>query len=259
MHGYNHQPLFLDAQRASLYTYKAWPDYSSMTEALQVSAKSFNSIYPNYELTTYVPPSNLMEQTSIPALKAALPNLKTISGIYFDEIDARGSINPDAFTQEFGLDSRYGVALPRATSQGILTETMKFELASVVTTHGIISHFIHPDDILDPNRSNDLLWEDLALEADELFGYFHDHYGWLEKTTATGAAEKIIQIDNAKLFTELADNRLTLTADGWSDGLSVLLFTPHEILAAQGCDFQRIDSLRYLITLHQNVVTLEVE
>jgi len=258
MHGYNHQPLFLDEEIARRYTYKAWPDDSAMTEALQVSARFFNLIYPKYDLTTYVPPSNLMDQTSIESLKAALPLLKTISGIYYDEIDATGKINQDTFTQDYGLDSRYGVAFPRATSQGILSESMKFELASVVTTHGVISHFLHPDDILDPDRSNGLLWEDLALKADELFGYFDEKYGWLEKTTATGAADKVIQIDNVKIYTDQSDHFLELTADGWSDGLSVILFSPKEILAAQGCEFQRIDSLRYLITMHQSVVTLEV-
>ncbi len=259
MHGYNHQPLMLEQKRSKLYDYKAWPSEQSMTLAISTSINTFKSIYPNYELTTYVPPSNLMEEDSIESLAAAIPNLKTISGVYFNETDEWGEINPDVFAQEFQTDSRFGVSLPRATSQGILSESMKFDLASVVTTNGIISHFFHPDDILDPDRSNGLLWEDLSQEADHLFEYFDHQYGWLTEMTASQATEKLIQAENATIYSTQQENKLILTADGWSEGLSVMLFTPKQINQIQGGEMTRIDSLRYLIIMNQSSVTLEVE
>jgi hypothetical protein len=259
LHGYNHQALLLDQVKASRYGYTAWPDGESIVKSLRSSIKFFNQSYPKYQFTTFVPTSNLFEDEAIPYLLQALPSLETISGVYFSYDYINNNESKDHFKQEFAVDARYGTALPRVTYGAFYSDQMRYNLASVVTTNGIISHFIHPDDVLDPTRSQNLLWEDIYKQTDQLFGAIDQQFGWLEKNKARDASQKIRQYVYADLYYGINGKTMTIAADHFGTELSLILFTDRTICDSKGCDYQKIDSKRYLIRMHQNIVTLEVD
>jgi hypothetical protein len=259
LHGYNHQALLLDQEKASRYGYTSWPDGESIVKSLRSSIRFFNQSYPNYQFTTFVPTSNLLEEDVIPYLLQALPTLETISGVYFSYDYLNNMKSEDHFKQEFAEDSRYGTALPRVTHGAFYSDQVRYNLASAVTTHGIVSHFIHPDDVLDPVRSQNLLWEDIYKQTERLFGAIDQQFGWLVKNKARDASQKIRQYVHADLYYRISGKTMTIAADHFGTELSVILFTDRSIRESKGCDYQKIDSQRYLIRMHQNIVTLEVD
>jgi hypothetical protein len=259
LHGYNHQPLFLNQGRMSLYGYKAWPGQAQIIAALQQSVGYFNQMFPNYHFLTYVPPSNLLDPGTLAALKLAVPSLRVISGVYYEGFDQNNERDPDYFVQDFDLDNRYGVALPRVSSGGFYTDEVRYMVSSVVTTNGIINHFIHPDDILDPSRSKGLKWEDLYLEYDKLLGNFDKSYGWLSKDTASEAAVKLKKVTSAEIYYSQTDDEITVACDNFYGSLSLIVTTDKKLAAGEGCTLQKIDSIRYLVNMKSSKISLEVE
>ena len=253
-HGYNHQPLFLDQSNVSQFDYKAWSNKTSMVTAIQSCVTFFNGRFPDYRFYTYVPPSNLLESKMIPVLKQSLPDLRTISGIYYPQTGGQGDNNQSFCIQEYSVD-RQGIAyLPRVSAGASLTDMELFSTASVVTSNGIISHFIHPDDILDPDRSEGLLWEDMSKEYDNMFAFFKNQYGWLKNDTASVAAEKLRKAIHADLYYIRRSTAIEIDCNHFSDELPILVISKENLAPGSGYELQKIDSLRYLVILHQDKV-----
>jgi len=209
-HGYNHQSLLYKQEWSSIYGYSSWPSEEKIVEALSTSVDFFNQFFPEYKFYNYVPPSNLLDNDAIVALIKGVPTLKSISGVYLGGYDDDGTPNPIDFDQEFGIDERYGVALPRVTSGAFLDDNVLYDLASVVTVNGIVNHFIHPDDVIDSERGRGLMWEELYKAYDFLFGTVDEKYPWLETQTASNAAEKVREYTGVEVYTGRSDKTITI-------------------------------------------------
>ena len=257
-HGYNHQPLFFTQSPMNLYGYKAWPDSAMIGAAIRQSITFFQDRFSGYQFHTYDPPSNMLEPEAIPALTQAIPTLRTISGTYFESTNEAGEISSENFTQEFTVDSRYGIALPRVTAGSFYSDAVQYIMASVVTTNGIVNHFIHPDDILDPDRSYGLLWEQLRQENEKLLGGIDRKYEWLSKDTADQAAQKLQKAYYARLYYTRGEHSIQIACDNFSSGLTLMVTSKDRLTAGNGCTVRKIDSIRYLVTMTRNMATLEV-
>ncbi|WFA10152.1 DUF2194 domain-containing protein [Tissierella sp. Yu-01] len=257
-HGYNHQSLLYKQSSADKIGYKSWPDEEKIVESISSSVSSFNKLFPKYDFYTYVPPSNLLDNDAILALKKAIPSLRAISGLYFGELDDYGTRNEDIMEQEIGISSYGLVDLPRITSGSFLNDNMKYKIASLVTTHGLINHFIHPDDILDPDRSLNLLWEELYKEKDNFFGYIDETYNWIEKDTAANAAEKVRQMHYIEILYREYGKQIQIACDNFQEEMALILVTDKEIVSSAKCTYEKLGANRYLIVMHENKAHLEV-
>ncbi len=258
-HGYNHQSLLFNEASANPYGYKVWENGSDIVEAINTSTSYFNHVYPNYNFTAYVPPSNLLDEDAIPSLLKAIPSIKNISGVYYTVSDDNGKILEEVFTQEFDVDEKFGTSLPRVTSGAFYNEATRYSMASALTLHGIVNHFVHPDDVQDPYRSKGLLWEELYLETDKLFGAINQYYGWLEKSKASYAAEKVKQYVNIDAFYLEEDNRITIRLDNLQHEASLILATYKDITFSNNCEYEKIDNFRYLIKMKENTAVIGVK
>lgn len=258
-HGYNHQPLLFKEENAKINGYKSWKKPEDIISSIGKTISGFNSMFPEYKFYTYVPPSNLLDVDAISVLKRALPTMRTISGLYFGELDHYGNRNNDVFQQEIGIDPRYGVALPRISSGAFYDEDMKYSVSSVATMHGLINHFIHPDDVLDPERSLGLMWEDLYKKTDELFGTFDQKYNWIDKDIASIASEKVKQYTQGKIYYDIKGGTINILWDNFSKEASVILATDKKVISSTDCEYIKIGENRYLVKLRKNKVSLEVQ
>lgn len=257
-HGYNHQSLLFNQASSSRFGYKAWGSEEKIIESIKFALENFKNIYPNYDFYTYVPPSNLLDSRAIPSLVKAIPTLRTISGIYFGEIDDYGIKNTDAMEQEIGVNSYNLVDLPRITSESFLHDNSKYTIASLITIHGLVNHFIHPDDVLDPERSLDLLWDELYKKIDEFFGTIDAKYPWLHKDTASIASEKVKQVHYSRIYYEKVKGRIIIGCDNFGSEISLILVTDKEVVGSSNCGYQKIGHNRYLINLNSSKGYLEV-
>lgn len=258
-HGYNHQSLLFNQESSDVYGYKAWTSEEKIVESINSALVNFNALFPDYKFYSYVPPSNLLDIRAIPALRKAIPTLKTISGLYFGEVDDFGRPIQDTMLQEIGVNENGLVDLPRLTSESFMHDNTKYRIASSVTLHGLVNHFLHPDDILDPDRSLNLLWSDLYKETERFFSTIDELYPWLESHTASAAAEKVKQVHFSRVFYDLKGNQIEIACDNFYEEISLVLVTNKEIVFGVNCHFEKIGLNRYLVKLYESKGFLEVK
>lgn len=166
-HGYNHQPLSpksLDYK--GVYSYNTW-DESAMISAMKELVRFNEQLFPNVEKSVYVPPSNVLSPEGRAVLTHEIPEVKTIASTYFP--------GDFAYAQEFEWAADGMVEQPRVISGGIIDDFMQLAAFSELNLHFVNSHFIHPDDPLDPDRGAELGWGTLKNNL--------EHYiSWLKES-----------------------------------------------------------------------------
>ncbi|QPC47733.1 DUF2194 domain-containing protein [Mangrovibacillus cuniculi] len=150
LHGYNHQSLVTkDEPIDPELGYTPWKSQKAMEAATKDVMDMFDYFFPDYQVITYVPPSNVINDTGIRAIKSAHPPIQIISSLYL------GNAELGTYIQEFGQDQVDPSLfhLPRSSSGFDPNETEKRGYIDLLANAGMFSHFIHPDDLLDPNRN----------------------------------------------------------------------------------------------------------
>ena len=210
-HGYNHQSLALDGEVPSDMGYNAWADESDMEASLTEMLSISNGLFPDVKLYTYVPPSNYMGNEGRAAVKAALPDLQVISGVYTSEGE-EGSV----YVQDYEVAEDGTVEFPRATSGTFDDPYDRFAGLSVGGLYGVYSHFIHPDDILDEERGRGLSWEDLYEQYTERLQYINDCLSSLEAATAVEASKALRVADGLDVACTVGDGRVEGSCNGFT-------------------------------------------
>lgn len=170
-HGYNHQPLALwDTDYGTLYDYKTWKNKETLVASLNELIAFQDEVLPNAHGSVYVPPSNILSARARKLIGADVPRIKTIASTYFED----GTDLP--YVQEFGVASDGIVEQPRIVSGGMVDDSyMRLAAVSELNMHYVSTHFMHPDDLLDPDRG--------AKEGWEVYkGGLTDYLDWLTKS-----------------------------------------------------------------------------
>lgn len=170
-HGYNHQPLALwDTDYGTLYDYKAWKNKETLVASLNELIAFQDEVLPNAHGSVYVPPSNILSARVRKLIGTDVPRIKTIASTYFED----GTDLP--YVQEFGVASDGIVEQPRIVSGGMVDDSyMRLAAVSELNMHYVSTHFMHPDDLLDPDRG--------AKEGWEVYkGGLTDYLDWLSKS-----------------------------------------------------------------------------
>jgi hypothetical protein len=131
-HGYNHESLVT----------KDWENPDFMVTSLSAANKRWNSLNYGNLPQTYVPPSNIIDQTGINALVEGLPSITTMSSVYLGEFSEGGDreFDPEPYNSNL-------FDFPRNTSGYDLNKQAQFDHQSLFLYTGIWSHFVHPDDV----------------------------------------------------------------------------------------------------------------
>lgn len=153
-HGYNHQSLAKKGDTPKEMGYKGWKDQEDMEKSLKTLLEIAQDLFPGITLKTYVPPSNYLSLEGRRAAKEALPDLEVVSGVYTNEGE-EGAV----YCQRFEVAWDGIGEFPRVTAGMIPSDYDRLSWLSALGLHGVFSHFIHPDDILDKERGKDQTWE----------------------------------------------------------------------------------------------------
>ena len=129
-----------------------------------------DEVLPNAHGSVYVPPSNILSARARKLIGTDVPRIKTIASTYFED----GTDLP--YVQEFGVASDGIVEQPRIVSGGMVHDSyMRLAAVSELNMHYVSTHFMHPDDLLDPDRG--------AKEGWEVYkGGLTDYLEWLTKS-----------------------------------------------------------------------------
>ncbi len=207
-HGFNHMSLTLTRPRD--YDSTPWPDKAAMLKALIKSRREWEKIYTPAMLPfSYVAPHNIIDKTGIEALGEAWPSIQVISALY---VSSQGEKEQEF---EFTKDRRF-FQIPRMSSGYYMKDTDKYILFDVVQNFGVISHFIHPDDVFDEHRSFGYHgWDWMKKQFTGLFASIEKYYPWIRWMTVKDAYSEFLFYNNTGMSVKREGTKITvLTSDG---------------------------------------------
>lgn len=211
LHGYNHQSLVTaDEPIDPTYGYIPWKDKEEMKRSLLQAESVFANYFPAETLKSYVPPSNALNRTGVDAIAEALPELRTIASLYTGE-----SENGD-FVQEFEFDETHPELyhFPRVTSDYGESKGSIFQMVDAIANFGVFSHFIHPDDVIDPERAFGRDWDTMFASLRKIIDDINVNYPHLQAYTQHYATEKLITYQAADLNASFDENIIYLSGEG---------------------------------------------
>lgn len=241
IHGYNHQALQMDDEVAANYGYHVWPSTQEMSQSIAEVLKYTNISFPNYKIMSYVPPSNMISSEGRAALKEVWPDLTVISSLY--EEDATNM----SYVQEYEVAEDGIIEMPRVTSGYVDTPFEHWAEANTITSLGIYSHFVHPDDVLDELRGKQLSWEQLSKAFSSKLERLNKTYPWLRPMTATEGAIDLEKTLNSKVEWTYGVDAIRGEITYFQDDNYFVLRTERSIAKLQNCSVSKIDENTYLV------------
>lgn len=253
-HGYNHQPLALwDTDYGTLYVYKTWKNKETLVASLNELIAFQDEVLPNAHGSVYVPPSNILSACARKLIGTDVPRIKTIASTYFED----GTDLP--YVQEFGVASDGIVEQPRIVSGGMVDDSyMRLAAVSELNMHYVSTHFMHPDDLLDPDRG--------AKEGWEVYkGGLTDYLDWLTKSapdlrrqTGSECSGAIQRFSSVTVSVDTSADAWTLSLGNFHDE-AWLMFRANngEPGAVTGGELTHLTGNLYLLKANDNTLTIE--
>ena len=253
-HGYNHQPLALsDTDYGTLYDYSTWKNKDTLVAAFNELIAFQDEVLPNAHGSVYVPPSNILSARARKIIGKDVPRIKTIASTYFDD----GTDLP--YVQEFGVASDGIVEQPRIVSGGMVDDTyMRLAAVSELNMHYVSTHFMHPDDLLDPDRG--------AKEGWEVYkGGLTDYLDWLttsapdlRRQTGSECSGAIQRFSSVTVSVDTSDDAWTLSLGNFHDEAWFMFRANNgEPGSVSGGEITHLTGNLYLVKATDKTVTIE--
>lgn len=253
LHGYNHQPLVPEGFDYSGDNYTGWPEKGDMILSIQELLRYGKSFLPDAQFLTYLPPSNYLSPTGQEALLEAVPELRVISGLYLPE----GGVK--AHVQEFQEEHTGLISIPRITSGYSMNSYNLLMVAHELALHGVFSHFIHPDDVLDDARGAMLGWASMFRDFETVIESMAGTYPALRWNTAAQGAAAIQRYDRLAVKREMAGKEMNLTLSPFYDEAWLALWCVQEPIAVENAELHKIDEGFYWLHAHDAQVRIRWE
>ncbi|MDO3411581.1 DUF2194 domain-containing protein [Saccharibacillus sp. CPCC 101409] len=252
LHGYNHQSLTTSSKISKRFGYKVWASADDMALSVEEALNHFKQSFPNYSLFTYVPPSNVLSTEGREALKKEWSSFSVISSIFAEDPTGAG------YVQEFGQAEDGIIEMPRVTSGYADDEFERWMAANTLTSYGFFSHFVHPDDVLDSERSSGLNWEGLYSEYATIVSRLQEKYPWLEAKTSVEAALDMKNMLSADLELKQSGKLIEGKLTPLEGKASFILRTRKKVGSTEGCDVTRIGDGIMLVVVDRPEFTIHL-
>jgi len=243
LHGYNHQSLALEGHIKQDLGYNSWESEEDMEKSIEGLIKFIHNVFQDYELRAYVPPSNILSEEGRRAITGANPDLGIISSVYLTNLEG------DVYNQEFELGDDGILEIPRLTSGYEKTEENMWLIYNGANMPGVFSHFIHPDDVLDPVRSHGKSWAELHKEFESMVKEVSKKYSWLRGFTISSAGQEIIKYLDCMPIIDYSDDSIDIYTKNFREDIYCIMRTENKITDAVNCEYKKIAEDAYLLTL----------
>ena len=250
VHGYNHQSLVLDSSVSKGFGYNAWNNEQDMADSIEEVLKYAKESFPEYVLTSYVPPSNVLSNEGRQVLKKTWKELTVISSLYDADIVS--------YVQEYEIAQDGIIEMPRVTSGYVEEEYDRWAEANAMTALGMYSSFVHPDDVVSDDRGKDMTWEQLYQGFDENMSRVEQTYPWLRSMTATEAALDLAAVLQSDVRWTQTDTSIAGEIRNYRAESSYILRTDRKIGRLSKCTVKKIDTNTYLVVANDSNFKIEL-
>ena len=253
LHGYNHQPLVMKGFIKQDLGYTPWKSENDMVESIKELERFTNNVFSQYSFKAYVPPSNILSPEGRKAIIEANPDLKVISSIYLPSKEG------DAYAQEFSIADDGIIEFPRISSGYQNKSETMWQIYNGINLYGLFAHFIHPDDVLDPYRSDGKSWTQLSKEFTSMVEELNQNYGWLRSFTISSASQELVKYLECKPQIEYKNDTITIYTENFRPDIYCIMRTKSKIIESEKCDYLKISDDAYLLTLKDAICNLKLE
>jgi hypothetical protein len=246
IHGYNHQAMQTDPRVAESFGYKTWRSVEDMEAATEAVLNYIAEGFPKYKVMSYVPPSNVLGPEGRQALIHEWPNLAVIASLYGVDESNR------AYVQEFEVADDGIIEMPRVTSGFFDVPYNVWFEANTMTSVGLFSHFLHPDDLTDIERGQQKSWKDLYKEFEHMLSRLDTTYPWLRSITSNEAGIGIADVLLSKMSVKHDANQMQVSTTADSSEQFFIFRTDKKIGKLVNCNVRKVDDGIYLVTAYKN-------
>jgi len=243
LHGHNHQPLALEGYIKQDLGYNSWESEEDMEKSIEELIRFIHNVFRNYELRAYVPPSNILSEEGRRALTGANPDLKIIASVYLPNLEG------DVYVQEFEIGDGEILEIPRLVAGYEKTDDDMWLIYNGANLPGVFTHFIHPDDILDSERSHGKSWTELHKEFESMVKEVSKKYSWLRGFTISSAGQELKKYLDCTPIIDYSDNSIDIYTENFREDIYCIMRTEDRITDALNCEYKKIAEDAYLLTL----------
>lgn len=199
---------------------KSFSSLQALKTNFAVARQSFTEVFGQHvRPVVYVPPNDYIDRVGKAALVAENPSIRILSSVF-----AGSTVET---MQDFGRDPDQPAltGFPRTHAGAVLEGETLLGLLNGVFLLAVSSHFVHPDDALDPERAHGLDWHALNQAYREGARMIRQRWPFLREMTVTKAVDEVHLLDSTGLLVErTAPGRIDFTrAPGIDRQLTVLV------------------------------------
>lgn len=251
IHGYNHQPLVLDGYKFDEENsgYTPWPDVKSMISSLK-SAKAYTeSLVDELYVESYVAPSNVISNEALQEMLTQMEDIRVYAGVYMG--------TPDQMIQEFEVLENGCTFCPRLTADMQMEDSEWWTQINELNYHFVESNFIHPDDILDEERSD-------GGDFNQMLAGYSEMIKWNQKqglrvSTISECGAAVQRYGNLSYIQQCTNNELKLHVDGLIDTAYLMLRTNGKRpISVEGGKITELNSDIYVLEISKPDVTVKM-
>ena len=250
IHGYNHQPLVLDGYQFDEENsgYTCWNNYLAMLNSIKAVIRYTESLSDELYVQAYVAPSNIISYEALQEMMSQIESIRVYAGVYVG--------TQDQFVQEFEvLDN--GIAFcPRLTADMQMEDSEWWVQINELNYHYVESNFIHPDDILDEDRSDGGDFKQM-LDGYTKMVQWNQRMG-LRNTTISQCGAAVQRYGNLNYTQDIEANKMNITVNGLVDTAYMMIRTNGKrIVSVTGGTIQSLNDDIYILTIESKNVTLQ--
>ena len=250
IHGYNHQPLVLEGYKFDKENegYTAWPNVMSMLESVKSVIKYTEGLTDDLYVEAYVAPSNVLSNEALTEMISQIENLRIYAGVYTG--------TADQLVQEYKVLSNGVVYCPRLTADMQMEDSEWWTQLNELNYHYIESNFIHPDDILDEQRSD-------GGDFDQMLSGYRQMIEWnrsmgLRDTTISECGAAVQRYCNLNYTQNIDGDTMTLKLDGLIDTAYMMVRTNgKKIVSVDGGEVSECSDNVYILEAKSPEITIK--
>ena len=249
--GYNHQPLVLegfknDEENAG---YVEWPSVKKIVESVEAVKTYTESLADDLYVQAYIAPSNVISDEVLHELQNHFEDLRVYAGVYIG--------TPDQMVQEFEVLNNGTVYCPRLTADMQMEDSEWWLQINELNYHYVESNFIHPDDILDEERSDGGDFSQMLSSYKSMIEW-NQKYG-LKTSTISECGAAVQKYCNLNYSQTLDGNDLNIKVDGLIDNAYMMLrLNGKRIVSMKGGTYQKISDDVYVLEINDKDVSVKL-